>query len=143
MISIKTPNLFTKKNTTHANDIPTRSTTLDASNNQTNAATSDRTDSSALDGDTTPLNQTMSKQRHVRHISHSLAQHTITPAKITQTPVPLSPAQHILQVCAQPVSLDTLMQETALSFVELNEILFELQISGKITQTFAGLWRKK
>jgi hypothetical protein len=35
------------------------------------------------------------------------------------------------------------MELTELSFAEINELLFDLQIAGKITQTFAGLWCKK
>lgn len=67
----------------------------------------------------------------------ALVQQPASPAPV------LSVRQRIVQLCAQPISLDTLMEETGLSFVELNELLFELQISGKITQTFAGLWHKK
>lgn len=63
----------------------------------------------------------------------------VTPTKVSPAK-PLTPAQRIVQLCAQPISVDSLMEATELSFAELNELLFDLQIAGKVTQTFAGLW---
>lgn len=129
-----------KKNSTHANDNPTRSTKPDARNKPI--------DSNMMDVDAKTLNQTTSQQRHSRN-STKLANKDESQLKrslentATQTPVSLSPAQQILQLCIQPISVDTLMEVTQLSFAELNELLFDLQISGKITQTFAGLWCKR
>lgn len=51
-----------------------------------------------------------------------------------------TPTDRILQMCIRPTSLNDLITETGLEFPELNELLFDLQIAGKVTQTFSGLW---
>lgn len=122
--------------------------TPDANNNQTSEATSDQTDSSTPDASNNQASTVKASSERVTRTTTKLAskdvtQNTIAPEQTTQTPVTLSPAQQILQLCIQPVSVDTLMEVTQLSFAEINELLFDLQISGKITQTFAGLWCKR
>jgi len=57
--------------------------------------------------------------------------------------MPKTPTQQVLNLCARPVSTDDLMAATALDLVDLNELLFNLQISGQIAQTFTGLWHRR
>lgn len=67
---------------------------------------------------------------------------TVSPEQI-QVAKPLTPSDTIIHLCARPTSVNDLMAATKLDFSELNELLFDLQISGKITQTFSGLWSRK
>lgn len=55
----------------------------------------------------------------------------------------VGPASHedpILFLCAQSISAEELMLKADISFSELNQRLFDLQIDGKIEQDHAGLW---
>jgi DNA processing protein len=45
-----------------------------------------------------------------------------------------------LVLCKNPISIEDLAEQTDLSFVELQQKLFDLQLEGKISQNFAGLW---
>jgi len=51
-----------------------------------------------------------------------------------------SPAAHIIAACVQPQSMEALLMHTQCSLSELQTILFELQLEGKIKQDFAGMW---
>lgn len=55
----------------------------------------------------------------------------------------LPPEAIVVQACTQPMSMDDLMHITQLGFTELHELLFELQLAGKVTQTFTGLWQRR
>ena len=48
----------------------------------------------------------------------------------------------ILSFCTEPVSFDELIISTNLSFDELQDALFDLQVKGYIAQNFMGLWHK-
>lgn len=45
-----------------------------------------------------------------------------------------------VQLCSTPISTQELMAKTAMSLSQLNALLFDLQIEGKIEQDHAGLW---
>ncbi len=51
--------------------------------------------------------------------------------------------QQILVACCQPTSIDDLLAQTRLSLHDLQEWLFDLQLSGKIQQDFTGMWITK
>lgn len=46
-----------------------------------------------------------------------------------------------LQLCVNPISIEDLQNVSQFSLLELQTKLFDLQIEGKITQNFAGLWQ--
>ena len=48
----------------------------------------------------------------------------------------------VIALCARPISLDELVEKTGKSENELKVELFDLQLSGKLEQDFAGLWVK-
>ncbi len=48
----------------------------------------------------------------------------------------------VVALCARPISLDELVEKTGKSENELKAELFDLQLSGKLEQDFAGLWVK-
>lgn len=48
--------------------------------------------------------------------------------------------EHILQVCKKPISIDDLAFALQLDMGVLQEHLFDLQLSGRLKQNFAGLW---
>ena len=48
----------------------------------------------------------------------------------------------VVALCARPISLDELIEKTGKSENELKAELFDLQLSGKLEQDFAGLWVK-
>jgi DNA processing protein len=56
--------------------------------------------------------------------------------------VPDTPEGHLLHCCNSPQSLDDLAQQTGLTFSQLHEFLFELQVQGKIEQTIVGMWQR-
>ena len=47
----------------------------------------------------------------------------------------------ILKFSREPISIDEMSEAVKVSFSELQNILFQLQIDGKIEQNFAGLWQ--
>lgn len=51
-----------------------------------------------------------------------------------------TPAANIIAACAQPQSVESLMMHTQYSLPELQVLLFELQLDGKIKQDFTGMW---
>ncbi len=53
-----------------------------------------------------------------------------------------TPQGQILHYCAHPQSLDELAVMTGLSFTQLHELLFELQIQGCLEQNRGGLWQR-
>lgn len=52
-----------------------------------------------------------------------------------------SPATQIIAACAQARSVEELLTQTNYSLAELQTMLFELQLDGKIKQDFAGMWQ--
>lgn len=48
----------------------------------------------------------------------------------------------VLYHLATPISLDELIQKTGKPEEELKELLFDLQLEGRVEQDFAGLWQK-
>lgn len=63
---------------------------------------------------------------------------TVEKVSISQ---PQTSEEKIKYACRQPCSFDELQEITTLSFVELNDILFNLQLSGEIFQNNVGLWQ--
>ena len=53
----------------------------------------------------------------------------------------LSPAAKITLMCRQPSTFDDLQASSGLAFTDLNDLLFSLQLEGKVTQTPQGLWQ--
>ena len=53
---------------------------------------------------------------------------------------PMTPEKLVLSCARIPVSFDELLEHTALTSVELQDILCTLQFDGRIEQNFAGLW---
>jgi DNA processing protein len=51
-----------------------------------------------------------------------------------------SPAARIIAACVRPQSVEDLLVHTHNNLSELQTILFELQLEGKIKQDFAGMW---
>lgn len=59
---------------------------------------------------------------------------------ITETVVHNSPAAKILAACVHPQSVEDLLMHTNGNLSELQTVLFELQMDGKIKQDFSGMW---
>lgn len=57
-------------------------------------------------------------------------------------PADATPEDKIVFSCAQPMSFDELLNVSGLNFVELQSLLFDLQLEQKITQNGAGLWER-
>lgn len=53
-----------------------------------------------------------------------------------------SSAGIVMRSCTRPCSLDDLAVETGLEFHELQTILFDLQLEGRIKQNFMGMWER-
>jgi DNA processing protein len=62
----------------------------------------------------------------------------ITATKVR--PVYTGPQGLIVAACAQPASLDELLEVTGLGMAELNGLLFDLQVAGALEQDFSGAW---
>lgn len=59
----------------------------------------------------------------------------------SQVPVSeLCPEDHIVNLCKEPQTLDDLVASTGRERTQLLDLLFELQLSGRLIQDFAGLW---
>jgi DNA processing protein len=52
----------------------------------------------------------------------------------------VTPRGLLIRACAQPTSIDELLEATSLSLPELQTELFQLQLDGRIKQTFTGKW---
>lgn len=52
-------------------------------------------------------------------------------------------SKKILKLCVKPISHDNLIEKLGISLTELQDILFELQIDGRIEQDDLGYWRVK
>lgn len=50
--------------------------------------------------------------------------------------------QALIVACAQPCSMDELIDQTGIPLIELTHLLFNLQIKGRICQNMAGLWQR-
>jgi DNA processing protein len=50
--------------------------------------------------------------------------------------------KQILNLLQEPLSIDELLISTQLSFEQIQDILFDLQIKGYITQNIMGFWQK-
>lgn len=48
----------------------------------------------------------------------------------------------LVTLCKYPISIDELEQKTGLSLLELQTQLFDLQLCGKVTQNFMGMWQR-
>lgn len=48
----------------------------------------------------------------------------------------------IVRSCAQPMAVDELLNLSGLSLMELNALLFDLQLNGFIEQNFMGKWKR-
>jgi len=51
-----------------------------------------------------------------------------------------SPTGLILQQCQAPCSTDDLAEKTGIDLANLNALLFDLRLEGKINQNFMGMW---
>ena len=58
-----------------------------------------------------------------------------TPATLTN-----SVEDKIVRACRAPCSFDELLELTGVPMIEITQLLFNLQLQGKITQTMSGLW---
>ena len=58
----------------------------------------------------------------------------------TETIVHNSPATNILAACVHPQSVEDLLMHTKGNLSELQTLLFELQMDGRIKQDFSGMW---
>lgn len=50
--------------------------------------------------------------------------------------------QKILFYCSQPISFDELILKTEISSKDLQDLLWDLELKGKISQNFMGLWTR-
>lgn len=46
----------------------------------------------------------------------------------------------LIEVCHKPVSLDDIVQKTELDMCQIQSELFNLQLDGKVSQNFVGMW---
>lgn len=53
-----------------------------------------------------------------------------------------SPTGIVVRACARPCSLDDLVVQTGFEFHELQTMLFNLQLEGRIKQNFMGMWER-
>ncbi|PKN03480.1 DNA-protecting protein DprA [Candidatus Dependentiae bacterium HGW-Dependentiae-1] len=53
-----------------------------------------------------------------------------------------TPQGHIMHCCTTPQSLDDLAAQTGLTFAQLYELLFELQMQGVLAQNAVGMWQR-
>lgn len=60
---------------------------------------------------------------------------------IKKEPVPQGPIDMVMQACVMPISLDDIAGKTGLSFCEVQDILFELQLENRVEQNYAGMWQ--
>ncbi len=58
----------------------------------------------------------------------------------TETIVHNSPATNILAACVHPQSVEDLLMHTKGNLSELQTLLFDLQMDGRIKQDFSGMW---
>lgn len=63
----------------------------------------------------------------------------VKPQRLYETD-PLTGA--LLDACDKPISTDDLLEVTKLELYQLNELLFQLQLEGKIAQNIVGLWQR-
>lgn len=59
-----------------------------------------------------------------------------------ESPQEQHPQDSLLYYVTDPISLDELVAKTGKAEDELKELLFDLQLEGKVEQDFAGLWQK-
>ncbi len=52
------------------------------------------------------------------------------------------PFKTIVQLCAQPCSVDFLIAQTQINLFQMQQLLFDLQLEGKLTQNLAGQWER-
>lgn len=55
--------------------------------------------------------------------------------------VEMSIEDKVKRACSQPVSVDNLARHLELSLMEVQTLLFNLQLEGQVAQNFAGLWQ--
>lgn len=55
--------------------------------------------------------------------------------------VELTIEEKVRRACLRPVSVDDLARHLELSLIEVQSLLFNLQLEGQIAQNFAGLWQ--
>ena len=54
---------------------------------------------------------------------------------------PLTSEEKILTACKSPQAIDALIEQTGKSLDDIQFLLFELQLQGKISQDISGSWR--
>ena len=64
------------------------------------------------------------------------------PAEKKENPEDQSIQAQILRACAPSCSVDDLALKLDIEVDQLHELLFDLQLSGRIKQNFAGLWER-
>lgn len=59
---------------------------------------------------------------------------------VAQRPQRTGPSGAVIQACAQPASVEDIATKTGIPFAEVQDLLFDLQLEGAVTQNYAGLW---
>lgn len=62
-------------------------------------------------------------------------------AKKIVVPRVAGPAGAVLAACANPSSPDDIASKTGMSFQEVQDLLFDLQLDGHVAQNYAGMWQ--
>jgi len=75
-------------------------------------------------------------------ITKTITKKEIKKAGTTEQDMSTLELEPILQIMAVPCTLDELSDQTGLEFTELHNKLFELQLEGKVRQTFSGAWER-
>ena len=52
------------------------------------------------------------------------------------------PFKTIVQLCSEPCSVDFLIEKTEINLFQMQQLLFDLQLQGKLTQNLAGQWER-
>lgn len=52
------------------------------------------------------------------------------------------PFRTILILCSQPCAIEDLLEKVELNLSQMQQLLFDLQLQGKVTQNLAGQWEK-
>jgi DNA processing protein len=88
----------------------------------------------------TTVEDILSEYQYARNSCEQGAQQSIL--SVQETIGTLTPEGKILAACAQPLSIDDLIEVTGIELLELQTLLCSLQLDGKIRQDFSGLWTK-
>lgn len=65
----------------------------------------------------------------------------VQPGEVNDAPESDNPADKIVQLCRRPCTTDDLLQATGLELSALSQLLFDLQLDGRIEQHAVGTWQ--